>query len=234
MALSLDDVVRAVAPTMRDLIHGLIPVPNRPDLTQAPPPPPADDPIPGVDLPPRFERSCKLTLAHEGGYVDHPRDPGGATNLGISLRYARTRGSLFDLDGDGDVDADDIRRVTEATAAPAYYADFWKPARCDDLPAGLDHAVFDCSVNSGAGRAVRLLQHTVGAAPDGAFGPKTAAAVAEAVRLNGVPAIARLYCDYRLSYLMSLATWPTFGDGWRNRVGRVQNEAIILAQGGVP
>lgn len=184
--------------------------------------------MPSVAFPVAFERSLLLVLKHEGGFVDHPRDPGGATNLGISLRYARTRGSLFDLDKDGDVDADDIRVITPETAAPAYHEDFWLKVRADELPPGIDHVVFDAAVNSGPGRAVRWLQGAVGAKVDGAFGPATLRAVNRAVERDGpIPVLERI-CDLRLAYMRTL-DWITFGRGWQRRVDAVRQEGHKLA-----
>lgn len=189
-----------------------------------------DDPMPSVAFPAPFERSLLLVLAHEGGFVDHPRDPGGATNLGISLRYAVGRGSLFDLDGDGDVDVHDIRLITPETAAPAYYADFWQTVRATELPAGLGHVTFDAAVNSGPGRAIRWLQAAVGATVDGAFGPKTLAAVRASVSLDGTPMVIERLCAYRLAYLRGL-DWNTFGRGWQRRVERVIQEGQRISMG---
>lgn len=187
---------------------------------------PPIDPIPEVALPVAFERSLVKVLRHEGGFVNHPRDPGGATNLGISLRYARGRGSLFDLDGDGDVDVDDIRLITVATAAPAYHQDFWLTVRADEIPAGLSHAVFDAAVNSGPARAIRWLQAAVHVTQDGLFGPKTLAAVRG---VNDAASVAAAVCEVRLAYLRTLNTWNTFGGGWQSRVSRVVDEAKRLA-----
>lgn len=175
----------------------------------------------------RFMECLQVVLRHEGGFVDHPADPGGATNHGISLRYARTRGSLFDLDGDGDVDRDDILLVTPAKAGMVYREWFWRDVRGDDLPAGMDLAAFDFAVNSGAGRAVKALQRAVGAVPDGFFGPATM----ESVRLAAprAAAVVEAICNERIAFLRSLATWPTFGRGWAARVEDVRARARVMA-----
>jgi lysozyme family protein len=136
-------------------------------------------------------------LRHEGGYVDHPADPGGATNHGVSLRYARGIG--LDLDGDGDVDADDIRLVTPAVAAALYRRDFLEQPRIDLLPARLWPILFDWAVNSGPPRAIMGLQrvmnvarvHGLGYPPlveDGVIGPATrrAAIMADATMGRGL------------------------------------------------
>jgi lysozyme family protein len=104
-----------------------------------------------------FEPSLAHVLKHEDGYVNHPADPGGATNLGITAAtLAQARGHP--------VSAADVAALTRAEAAAIYRRLFWNPARSDDLPAGLDHAVFDLAVNSGPGRAARLLQRVLAVA----------------------------------------------------------------------
>lgn len=217
-------------PTMAELA-----APVDEDQTPAPAAPkapePVIDPLPSIDYPADFETSYKLVLAHEGGFVNHPNDPGGATNLGISLRYAKTRGLLFDLDGDGDVDADDMREVTLETAAPAYFTDFWQAARCDKLPPGVSHAVFDGAVNSGPGRAARWLQEAVGATVDGSIGPQTLAAVEASVAEVGLEVVSDRVNSIRMSYLQRLPTWSSFGRGWRARVERVNGESHAISLG---
>lgn len=216
------------------------PLPGLPAITPADDPPEAPapaaapasaDPLPGVDFPPAFERSLKLVLKHEGGFVDHPRDPGGATNLGISLRYARGRGSLFDLDNDGDVDADDIRIITPETAAPAYFEDFWKAVPADELPPGVDHITFDAAVNSGPGRAIRWLQHAAGAKVDGRFGPATLRAVNHAVGRDGAINVIERAVSARLAYMQTLRNWRDFRRGWTRRVEGVLQEGHKIALG---
>lgn len=179
----------------------------------------------------RFARCFALLdrPGREGGYVNHPADPGGATNHGISLRYAKTRGTMFDLDRDGDVDADDIRLVTRETAGPAYRADFWNAVRGDELPAGIDHVVFDFAVNSGPGRAIRFLQAASGVVADGVFGPKTLAAVSRPERRES---IIEGVCSARLAWMRTLPNWLDFRRGWTRRVEEVRAEGYQMVREG--
>lgn len=171
----------------------------------------------------RFAACVQIVLRHEGGFVDHPADPGGATNHGISLRYARTLGSMLDLNGDGVVNREDILLVTPAKAAMVYRQWFWQDVRADDLPAGIDLVVFDFAVNSGAGRAAKHLQRAVGAEQDGFIGPATLAAVRLAA--SRPRSVIDAVCDSRLVFLRGLRTWPTFGRGWSARVEDVRARA---------
>jgi lysozyme family protein len=140
-----------------------------------------------------FEPSLAHVLKHEGGYVNHPADPGGATNLGITAAtLARARGHP--------VSAADVAALTRAEAAAIYRRFFWNSARGDDLPAGLDHAVFDLAVNSGPGRAARLLQRVLAVAEDGVIGPATLAAAQRAEAGQTIRALQR----ERLAFLKRL------------------------------
>lgn len=170
-----------------------------------------------------FDRALALVLKHEGGYVDHPKDPGGATNLGITIGTAKA--NRLDLDRDGDVDKADVKLITSVTAAPVYRAKYWDAVRGDELPSGLDYAVFDFAVNSGVSRAAIFLQELVGVAPDGKIGPLTLKAVAAH---DPVHLIRRL-CDKRMMFLQRLSTWNTFGKGWSSRVNGVRAEATRMA-----
>lgn len=178
----------------------------------------------------KFRECLAFTLEYEGGYVNHPSDPGGATNKGISLRYARTLGSMVDINGDGVVNEEDIKIIPLDKVEMIYRNWFWRDIQGDVLPAGVDLAVFDFAVNSGGPRAVRTLQRIVGAVEDGIMGPATLAAVqayvkrTEGATFNLVLAI----CNERLTFLKTLRTWPTFGKGWTRRVRSCEREAREL------
>lgn len=172
----------------------------------------------------RYKRCLPLILQWEGGFVDHAKDPGGATSHGITLATARA----FDLDkdGDGDVDKADVRALTQEDAAKVYHPGYWRRAFCDVLPAGVDLITFDASVNQGPGRAVRFLQEALGVKADGDVGPKTLAALAKADKL----ALVQRISDLRRAHYRSLSTFPTFGRGWLRRLNAITGAAHMWAR----
>ncbi len=170
-----------------------------------------------------FARSLSLVLKHEGGFVNHPKDPGGATNLGVTIGTARRLG--IDVDGDGDTDIIDIKLLKPADAAKVYRVEYWNRVAGDELPSGVDYAVFDFAVNSGPSRAVKYLQAVVGVAQDGVVGPKTLAAA----RRIDARVIINSLCNRRLDFMMKLPIWKTFSKGWSSRVSGVRREATAMA-----
>ncbi|WEJ57570.1 glycoside hydrolase family 108 protein [Devosia sp. FJ2-5-3] len=167
----------------------------------------------------RFDACLAQVLAHEGGYVDHPADPGGATNMGITRKtLARWR----NISPWTELPKSAVENLTREEAARIYRARYWNPCRADHMPAGLDLALFDFAVNSGPDRAIRTLQAGIGVAADGVVGPVTLAA-AEKARPN--EAINDL-CDRRMRFLQGLSTFPTFGRGWTSRVSTIRKTAL--------
>lgn len=160
-------------------------------------------------------------LAHEGGYVDHPLDPGGATNLGITRKtLAAWRG----IRPWWKLPKSEVRALTRREAGRIYRARYWDSVCSDKLPAGVDYAVFDFAVNSGVARAAKALQRAVGAKLDGIVGPMTLAAVA---RHHPKTVIRRLVAR-RMSFLQRLRSWKTFGRGWTSRVNGVLAGALEM------
>jgi len=171
----------------------------------------------------RFDDCLAAVLKQEGGYSDHPADPGGATNMGI------TRRTLADWRGVSpwqSLDPAEVKALTREEAAGIYRARYWEAVAADHLPAGLDLAVFDFAVNSGPVRAVRTLQELVGTDPDGILGPRTLAAIEERARRGGLRLLIEVYCDRRRAFLQALATFPVFGRGWTNRVATIRATAL--------
>lgn len=166
-----------------------------------------------------FDACLAHVLASEGGWSDHPADPGGATMNGVTLAtYRKYRPQATKAE---------LRQISDEMVAQIYRSGYWDAVHGDDLPAGLDLVAFDAAVNSGVRRASKWLQSAVGAAADGQIGPKTLMA-AQTVK---VPiAIARAL-QARKSFLISLPTWKTFGRGWTNRLNRVEASALKMAGG---
>jgi lysozyme family protein len=166
-----------------------------------------------------YDSALERLLVHEGGYGNHPSDPGGATNFGITIadyrRYVKP-----------DATPADVRAMRVDEAKAIYRAHYWDAMRCDKLPAGLDYAVFDFGVNSGNSRAVKYLQRLLGVAVDGRVGDETLAAADNG---NAAELAARL-CDARLAFLKQLKTWPVFGAGWGRRVAEVRAVALGMAK----
>jgi lysozyme family protein len=164
-------------------------------------------------------------FAHEGGYVDHPADPGGATNMGVTLRtLSAWRGRR--------VAKADVRALSRAEATEIYRRQYWAPIRGGELPGGVDYAMFDFAINSGPRRAVEYLQRIVGADVDGQIGIHTLACV----KAGEPEEIVRRLCAARLRFLKRIRNrrtkkplWPHFGRGWQRRVDAVTEFALQLA-----
>jgi lysozyme family protein len=166
-----------------------------------------------------FDECVELMLAHEGGYVDHPKDPGGRTNLGVTQR-------VWEEWMGRPVTEKEMRALTPLMVKPLYKRKYWDAVRADDLVAGVDYCVFDVAVNSGPGRAIKFLQSCVGVAADGGFGAITLAAVKDAE--EDPTRLIELYCAKRLEFLQSLKTFETFGKGWSRRVAEVKDAALKM------
>lgn len=150
-----------------------------------------------------FDQAFEKLIGHEGGYSNHPDDSGSETMFGITIKVARANGyagPMIDLPLD--------------TAKAIYRKDYWDSVRADELPDAVRFDVFDASVNSGPGQAIRFLQRATGVADDGRLGPLTIRAVKAMdpqlldKRLNG----------YRLRFMTELKVWPSFGRGWASRI----------------
>lgn len=174
-----------------------------------------------------FDACLGYVLKHEGGYVDHPADPGGATNKGITRRtLAAWRG----IAPYTDLPKSEVRNISDREVAAIYKANYWDKLRGDDLPSGVDYAVFDFGVNSGPSRAASYLQEIVGSAPDGMIGPLTLEAVKEYCDHFGSDTLVTELCADRMAFLQRLSTWKTFGRGWTSRVDGVRSKAMQMAR----
>jgi len=160
-------------------------------------------------------------LKHEGGFVDHPRDPGGMTNLGV------TRKTWEEWTGRPASEAD-MRALTPAKVTPLYSKNYWDKVRCDELHPALAMCVFDFAVNAGPGRSARYLQAMLGVERDGIVGPGTVAAATRFVASNGAAEAVKRFQQSRRDYYRRLSTFDTFGRGWLRRVDAVETAALKL------
>ena len=159
-----------------------------------------------------YDASLARLLVHEGGYSNHPSDPGGPTNYGITIHDYR---KYIDRNGT----AADVRAMTVEQARLIYRRRYWDVQRCDQLPPGVDYATFDYGVNSGIGRSGKVLRRVLGLS-DG-----TSAITDEVIAAAGrrdPKVLVSAICDERLAFLRGLGTWPTFGRGWGRRVAEVR------------
>lgn len=160
----------------------------------------------------RFERAMRHLAAHEGGYVNDPRDPGGATNKGVTQRvYDAYRGR----------EKRSVRKITDEEVYAIYRAQYWDAVNADNLPQGVGYCVFDASVNSGPAQAAKWLQRAAGVADDGIIGQMTIDAVWKASPIQLIDSM----CDQRLAFMKRLSHWSAFKNGWTRRVSEVRAQA---------
>lgn len=166
-----------------------------------------------------FDYCLDIILHHEGGYVNHPDDPGGETNLGVTKRVYEDFGGTKDM-----------RDLTFDDVAPIYKQNYWDRVKCDDLPAGIDLCVFDFGVNAGTRRAARYLQMVVNATMDGAIGPMTLRKVDAYIDAYGINALIEDYQNWRHDYYQKLPHFKTFGRGWTRRVDETTEYALGMVE----
>jgi lysozyme family protein len=164
-----------------------------------------------------FHDCLIMLLKHEGGFVNHPRDPGGITNLGVTKRvYEEWIGRK--------VTEEEMRNLQPQDVRDLYKTRYWDKCKCDDLPSGLDWAVFDWAVNSGTSRSAKAVQKVCGAERDGVIGSKTLALV------NGqnTEYMIEEFGKIRQEFYESLSTFDTFGKGWTRRNTETTEKAISM------
>ena len=154
-----------------------------------------------------YDKCLETILHHEGGYVNHPKDPGGETNLGVTKRVYEEFGGTKDM-----------KDLTVEDVAPIYKKGYWDKMKGDELPNGLDLCVFDFGVNAGPGRSAKYLQTMIGTVADGGIGPNTLAKLAEYVEKHGLAPAIDNFQEARQGYYEKLSTFATFGKGWTRRV----------------
>jgi len=165
-----------------------------------------------------FSKCLDMLLHHEGGFVNHPDDPGGMTNLGVTKavyeKYIKRHATEAEM-----------RALTKIDVSPIYRRNYWDRGHCDDLPSGVDWSVFDWGVNSGMGRAAKALQRVVGVTADGAIGPMTIKATYD---MKPQDVIVKIHSS-RQSFYESLTTFKTFGRGWSRRNNETLETALEMA-----
>ena len=161
-----------------------------------------------------WEKSLEVILHHEGGYVNHPKDPGGETNMGVTKRVYEDFGGTKDM-----------KELTKEDVEPIYKKNYWDRVKGDDLPEGLDLMIFDFAVNAGTGRAAKFIQRLVNTTVDGGIGPNTLGKIKEYVDHYGLEQTISSYALMRQNYYESLSTFDTFGRGWTRRVSEVTEKA---------
>ena len=162
-------------------------------------------------------KSLEAILHHEGGYVNHPKDPGGETNLGVTKRVYEDFGGNKNM-----------KELTREDVEPIYKKNYWDRVKGDQLPAGLDLCVFDFGVNAGTGRAAKYLQTLIGTVADGGIGPNTLKTLDSYVETHGVKETIENYQSERQKYYESLSTFDTFGRGWTRRVTETTTMALSM------
>ena len=160
-----------------------------------------------------------LVLKNEGGYVNNPADRGGVTNLGCTK-------AVWEQYIGHSVTNDDIKALTPNDVEPLYKTLYWDKVNGDELPYGVDFAVFDFAINSGVIRAAKTLQTVLNVNTDGKIGPKTLSAL----ETSNPRDIATRVCEARLAFLQSLSNYATFGKGWSRRVSEVETAAFNMVE----
>lgn len=171
-----------------------------------------------------YDLALTRLLKDEGGYTDHPSDPGGPTNFGITLADARRYWK-------GNATVEDVRALPQSVARTIYREHYWNAMRCDELPAGVDYAVFDYGVNSGTGRAGKVLRRVLKLSDRAGMVTDDVIAAAEK---HAPRDLVIAICAERLAFLQSLKTFPVFGRGWTMRVNGVRVAASAMAQNRQP
>ena len=158
-----------------------------------------------------FDSSLEAILAHEGGFSNHPSDPGGMTNLGVTRK-------VWEEWVGRKVSENEMRKLTPKLVAPLYKARYWDAVKADQLPAGIDYLMFDFAINAGVSRSLKTAQKVVKVVEDGVIGNKTLAAINE----YDVNKFVTDFSAAKENFYKSLPTFQTFGKGWIRRVSEAK------------
>jgi lysozyme family protein len=160
-----------------------------------------------------YQTALTNVLKSEGLWSDNPADPGGATMKGITLETYRA------WKGNPHISKDELKNIPDQDVHDLYKQNYWDKIKGDDLPSGVDYAVFDASVNMGVGRAAKLIQAAAGVTADGVIGNGTLTAIKNA----DPKALIEKFSNEKDAFYKSLPTFGTFGKGWLNRVAQVKS-----------
>ena len=164
-----------------------------------------------------FKHCLDFVLKSEGGWVNHPSDPGGETNLGVTKRvWEEYVGHPVES----------LKKLTKDDVAPLYELKYWRPCYGEVLPRGLDFVVFSMGVNAGPGRSIKLLQQSLGCVSDGVIGPRTR----ELISASNPATLISKFSETRREYYRALKNFPTFGRGWLARVDKEELEALDMSK----
>lgn len=167
-----------------------------------------------------FQKCLPKILAEEGGYSNHPKDPGGATQKGV------TQNVYDDFRQGKGLKVANVKNISQGEVEEIYRVRYWNLIKGESLPAGVSYVCFDAAVNSGVGQSIKWLQRAVGVNADGVIGPRTINAVKA---FHDMDALVDKLCDLRMAFLRQLKTFPTFGKGWSARVARVRKQGKVWA-----
>jgi lysozyme family protein len=169
-----------------------------------------------------FERAFARLLDEEKGFVNDPRDPGGATNMGVTLKTLREVG--WDINGDGTIDVDDVRDLHPEQAQKIARSRYWDRCECERMPSLVGELVFDFAYHSGPTTAIKKLQKACGIAEDGVVGNDTLNAT---MRLSADEMAARYLAERNLYMVNAInpengqPLFPIYGRGWSRRLFRL-------------
>ena len=153
-----------------------------------------------------FDTAFDTLITHEGGFSNHPDDPGGATMYGVTEAVARANGYTGHM---RDFKLDQAKAI--------YRKQYWDACQCEVMPEPIKYPLFDAAVNSGPGQAIKWLQGAAGVKADGAIGPMTR----QAVSLLDPYALCKAMVGRRLRFMTELKNWPSFSKGWARRIAAI-------------
>jgi len=167
-----------------------------------------------------FKQALQCLLKSEGGFVNHPQDPGGMTNCGVTCKtWAEYCNKSI-----AQISEAEMRSLNAEKVSQLYKENYWDVCKCDDLPAGIDYMVFDFGVNAGCARSKKILQRSLGVAEDGVIGANTLKAL-NSININSA---INAFSLEKEKFYRSLKNFPAFGKGWLNRITEVKKNVVLF------